>query len=58
MKLSKSVIKTKVIYDDEMKNKYVVKKDWDKSKRKALILMKSASLTDEKMYSIRRQCMS
>ncbi|XKO55435.1 DUF1643 domain-containing protein [Lysinibacillus fusiformis] len=47
MKTLKSIIKTEVIYDDEMKNKYVVKKEWDKSKRKALILMKSAGLTDE-----------
>ncbi len=36
MKISKSIIKTEVIYDDEMKNKYVVKKEWDKAKRKAL----------------------
>lgn len=41
------MIKTEVTYDDEMINKYVVKKEWDKSKRKALILMKSAGLTDE-----------
>ncbi|HBT73214.1 MAG TPA: hypothetical protein DEB37_13480 [Lysinibacillus sp.] len=47
MKTLKSILKTEVIYDDEMKNKYVVKKEWDKSKRKALILMKSAGLTDE-----------
>lgn len=43
----KSVLRTEVTYDDEMKNKYVVKKEWDKSKRKALILMKSAGLADE-----------
>lgn len=43
----KSIIKTEVTYDDEIKNKYVVKKEWDKSKRKALILMKSAGLADE-----------
>lgn len=47
MRTTKSMIKTEVTYDDEMKNKYVVKKEWDKSKRKALILMKSAGLTDE-----------
>lgn len=47
MKILKNILKTEVTYDEEMKNKYVVKKEWDKSKRKALILMKSAGLTDE-----------
>ncbi|MDM5251012.1 DUF1643 domain-containing protein [Lysinibacillus sp. G4S2] len=47
MKIIKSILRTEVTYDDEIKNKYVVKKEWDKSKRKALILMKSAGLTDE-----------
>jgi len=43
----KSTLRTEVTYDDGMKNKYVVKKDWDKTKRKALILMKNAGQTDE-----------
>jgi len=47
VKIMKGTIRTEVTYDDEMKNKYVVKKEWDKNKRKALILMKSAGLTDE-----------
>lgn len=47
MKIIKSMIRTEVIYDDEMKNKYVVRKEWDKNKRKALILMKNAGQTDE-----------
>lgn len=47
MKTLKGILKTEIIYDDEMKNKYVVKKEWDKNKRKALILMKSAGLADE-----------
>lgn len=47
MKIVKSLIKTEVTYDDEMKNKYVVRKEWDKSKRKALVLMKKAGLADE-----------
>lgn len=47
MKIIKGIIRTEIIYDDEMKNKYVVKKEWDKSKRKALILMKIAGQTDE-----------
>lgn len=40
-------MRTEVTYDEEMKNKYVVKKEWDKNKRKALILMKSAGLANE-----------
>ncbi|MFB2516214.1 DUF1643 domain-containing protein [Lysinibacillus sp. OTC-L20] len=47
MKTLKSIIKTEVTYDDEMKNKYIVKKEWDKAKRKALILMKNAGQTDD-----------
>ncbi|WP_053482915.1 DUF1643 domain-containing protein [Lysinibacillus sp. FJAT-14745] len=47
MKIIKCTLRTEVTYDEEMKNKYVVKKEWDKNKRKALILMKSAGLTDE-----------
>ncbi|WP_320939287.1 DUF1643 domain-containing protein [Lysinibacillus capsici] len=47
MKIIKSTLRTEVTYDDGMKNRYVVKKDWDKTKRKALILMKNAGHTDE-----------
>lgn len=47
MKIIKSILKTEITYDDEMKNKYIVKKEWDKAKRKALILMKNAGQTDE-----------
>jgi len=47
LKVVKNIIKTEVIYDGEMKNKYVVKKEWDKNKRKALVLMKNAGLSDE-----------
>ena len=46
MKIIKSIIKTEVIYDEKMKNKYVVRKEWDKSKRKAIVLMKNAGLAD------------
>ncbi|WP_225340569.1 DUF1643 domain-containing protein [Lysinibacillus capsici] len=47
MKVLKNILKTEVTYDDEMKNKYVVRKEWDKNKRKALILMKNAGQADE-----------
>ncbi|MGE7913245.1 DUF1643 domain-containing protein [Lysinibacillus xylanilyticus] len=47
MKILKSILKTEVTYDDEMKNRYLVKKEWDKNKGKALILMKNAGQADE-----------
>ncbi|MGN7409161.1 DUF1643 domain-containing protein [Sporosarcina sp. SAFN-010] len=47
MKVIKSIIKTEVTYDAEMKSKYVVRKEWDKNKRRALVLMKNAGQADE-----------
>lgn len=44
MKIIKSTLRKEVAYDDEMENKYIVKKEWDKTKRKILILMKNAGL--------------
>lgn len=35
------------MFDDAMANKYVVKKEWDKSKKSALVIMKSAGDTNE-----------
>ncbi|MEK5234049.1 DUF1643 domain-containing protein [Lysinibacillus sp. FSL K6-0232] len=47
MKVIKSTIKTEVIYDDKLANKYVVKKEWDKNKKPALIIMKNAGDANE-----------
>lgn len=47
MKIFKSTLKTEVIYDDALMNKYLVKKEWDKSKKTALVIMKNAGLTNE-----------
>lgn len=47
MRTTKSTIKTEVIYDEEMKNKYLVRKEWDKNKKKALVIMKNAGQADE-----------
>lgn len=47
MKTIKNTLKTEVTYDDEMKNKYLIRKEWDKSKKKALVIMKSAGQADE-----------
>ncbi|MDR4316643.1 Uncharacterized protein conserved in bacteria [Niallia circulans] len=47
MRTTKSTIKTEVTYDDEMKNKYLIRKEWDKNKKKALVIMKNAGQADE-----------
>lgn len=47
MKILKSTLKTEVVFDDEMANKYVVRKEWNKSKKAALVIMKSAGETNE-----------
>ncbi|MCM3116320.1 DUF1643 domain-containing protein [Neobacillus sp. MER 74] len=47
MKTTESLIKTEVTYDDEMKNKYLIRKEWDKNKKKALVIMKNAGQADE-----------
>ena len=47
MRITKSMIKTEVTYDDEMKNKYLIRKEWDKDKKKALVIMKNAGQADE-----------
>lgn len=43
----RSTLITEVIYDDEMQNKYLIKKEWDKNKKKALVIMKNAGQADE-----------
>lgn len=47
MKILKSTLKTEVVFDDALANKYIVKKEWDKSKKSALVIMKSAGDTNE-----------
>ena len=47
VKTTKSTIKTEVIYDDDKNNKYLIRKEWDKNKKKALIIMKNAGQADE-----------
>ncbi|WP_262982653.1 hypothetical protein [Bacillus sp. LLTC93] len=37
----KSTIKTEVTYDDEMKNKYLIRKERDNDKKKALVIMEN-----------------
>lgn len=47
MKVLKSTLKTEVVFDDAMENKYVVRKEWNKSKKAALVIMKNAGDTNE-----------
>lgn len=47
LKVIKSTLKTEVIYDDALVNKYLIKKEWDKSKKTALVIMKNAGHADE-----------
>lgn len=47
LKVLKSILKTEVIFDDALANKYVVRKEWNKGKKAALVIMKSAGDTKE-----------
>lgn len=47
MKVVKSTIKTEVVYDDAFANKYLVRKEWDKNKKAALVIMKNAGDANE-----------
>lgn len=47
MKVINSTLKTEVVYDDDMENKYIIKKEWDKSKKKVLIIMKNTGYANE-----------
>lgn len=47
MKIVKSEIITEVIYDDDMNNKFLIKKEWNSEEKKALIIMKKAGQANE-----------
>lgn len=47
MRKIKNTIKTEVTYDDEMRNKYLIRKEWDMNKKKALVIMKNTGHADE-----------
>ena len=44
-----STMITEVTYDESKNNRFLVKKEWDKSKKKALIIMKNTGITEEVM---------
>lgn len=41
--IEKTTIKTEAIFSDDKKHRFNLKKEWDKTKEKALVIMKSAS---------------
>ncbi|MBR0580848.1 DUF1643 domain-containing protein [Bacillus altitudinis] len=42
MKLIKNMIRTEVIYDDDLNNKFLIKKEWNQYEKKAVVIMKKA----------------
>ncbi|MCE5286074.1 MAG: DUF1643 domain-containing protein [Pelosinus sp.] len=44
--IEKNAIKTEAVFSDDKKNRYVLKKEWDKNKKKAMVLMVNPSYAD------------
>jgi len=42
----KSVIKTEAVFSDDRQHRYLLKKEWDKNKKKAMVLMVNPSYAD------------
>ncbi|QHQ74607.1 DUF1643 domain-containing protein [Bacillus pumilus] len=47
MKIIKNMIRTEVIYDGNLNNKYLIKKEWNQYEKKALVIMKKAGKANE-----------
>ena len=45
--IEKSVIKTEAIFKSDKQHRYVLKKEWDKSKKKAMVIMINPSIATE-----------
>jgi hypothetical protein len=43
----KSVMRTEVLFSDDRQQRYLLRKEWDKSKKKAMVLMISPSYANE-----------
>ncbi len=43
----KSIMRTEVIFSDDRQQRYLLRKEWDKTKKKALVLMISPSYANE-----------
>ncbi|CVK21866.1 DUF1643 domain-containing protein [Sporomusa sphaeroides] len=46
MLTDKSVVKTEAVFSDDRKHRYLLRKEWDKNKKKAMVLMVSPSYAD------------
>lgn len=46
MVTDKSVVKTEAVFSDDRKYRYLLRKEWDKNKKKAMVLMVSPSYAD------------
>ncbi len=46
MMTDKCVVKTEVVFSDDRRHRYLLKKEWDKSKKKAMVLMVNPSYAD------------
>lgn len=44
--IEKSVIKTEAIFSEDRQHRYLLRKEWDKNKKKAMVLMVSPSYAD------------
>lgn len=42
----KSVVKTEAVFSDDRQHRYLLRKEWDKNKKKAMVLMVSPSYAD------------
>ena len=40
-------LRTEVVYSDDMKHRYIIRKEWDKNKPKATIIMINPSSANE-----------
>lgn len=47
MAIQKSVIKTEVIFSEDKKHRYLLRKEWNKTKKKAMVIMINPSSADE-----------
>lgn len=47
MNVEKSIIKTEAIFSEDKQHRYILKKEWDKTKKKAMVIMINPSSADE-----------
>ena len=55
MKVEKTILKTEAIFSDDRKQRYMLRKEWDKSKDKATVIMISPSSADSIVIDLTTQ---